>query len=326
MFHAIFRDPNYASIIIMIGVLLGFEGTMWMTAMTWKRLPKDGGREFAVDGKKSAGKPRGAGIIFIQVFFMSAILFAPMKDEYLWYLLLIVVCMVTGYLDDASRSPWNEYKKGLLDLLVAISVTVVYMVNHEPVIYMAMAIGNPSFKMPVSLFGILAVALIWTSVNVTNCADGVDGLSGTLCLITFAGMYMVIQLIGVGKDFGPQILIMGGCVLAYLWYNAAPSFLMMGDAGSRALGLFIAIIMLESGVPFLYPLVAGVLLLDGGLGLIKVALLRFLKIHIFKNVQMPLHDHVRKKLGWSNTQVVFRFAIFQTIIMAVVIAVVKMGA
>ena len=56
------------------------------------------------------------------------------------------------------------------------------------------------------------------------------------------------------------------------------------------------------------------LIIDGGLGLVKVALLRFCKIHILKNTTTPIHDHVRKKLGWSNAQVVFRFAIIQIIV------------
>ena len=66
--------------------------------------------------------------------------------------------------------------------------------------------------------------------------------------------------------------------------------------------------------PLKYLLVAAVLIVDGGLGLIKVSLLRFLKIHILKNVTTPIHDHVRKKSGWSNAQVVFRFAIIQIVI------------
>ena len=88
----------------------------------------------------------------------------------------------------------------------------------------------------------------------------------------------------------------------------------MGDAGSRAMGLFIALMILKTGSPFLYIPAAIVLILDGGLGLIKVALLRFLKIHILKNTRTPLHDHVRKVKGWSNTQTVFRFAIIQIIV------------
>ena len=88
----------------------------------------------------------------------------------------------------------------------------------------------------------------------------------------------------------------------------------MGDAGSRARGLFIGVMILKSDSPLLYIPAALVLILDGGLGLIKVALLRFCKIHILKNIRTPLHDHVRKVMGWSNTQTVFRFAIIQIVI------------
>ena len=88
----------------------------------------------------------------------------------------------------------------------------------------------------------------------------------------------------------------------------------MGDAGSRAMGVFISIAILKSGSPLLYIPVAFVLIMDGGLGLLKVSLIRAFKIHILKNTLTPLHDHVRKKLGWSNTQTVFRFAIVQVVV------------
>ncbi len=70
----------------------------------------------------------------------------------------------------------------------------------------------------------------------------------------------------------------------------------------------------KSGSPVLYLLVAAVLILDGGIGLVKVFLLRFFKIHILKEVRTPLHDHVRKVWDWSNTHTVFRFAIIQIVI------------
>jgi len=100
-------------------------------------------------------------------------------------------------------------------------------------------------------------------------------------------------------------------LLAYLWFNASPSTLMMGDAGSRATGVLIAIAILKSGSPLLYIPVALVIILDGGLGLVKLFLGRFLKIKILKNVRTPLHDHFRKNRGWSDTQTVFRFLIVQ---------------
>ncbi len=138
-----------------------------------------------------------------------------------------------------------------------------------------------------------------------------DGLSGTLVIITLATFYIIDHLLGSGDDFNVLILMFAVCILGYLWYNATPSLLMMGDAGSRAMGVFISIAALKSESPVLYVPVAVVLILDGGLGLLKLTLIRVCHVHILKNVRTPLHDHVRKNMGWSNTQTLFRFAIIQ---------------
>ena len=69
------------------------------------KLPKDQGREFAVDGKKSAGKIRGAGILFIISFIICALLFVKVSIEYVIYYVLLFFGMLTGYLDDRSEKP-----------------------------------------------------------------------------------------------------------------------------------------------------------------------------------------------------------------------------
>ena len=132
-------------------------------------------------------------------------------------------------------------------------------------------------------------------------------------------VYLVDLIKQSGGSFSYLILIFCVCILGYLWFNAAPSRLMMGDAGSRAMGLFISIAILKTGSPFLYIPAALVLILDGGLGLIKVSLLRFLHIHILTKVRTPLHDQARIVWEWSNTQTVFRFAIIQIMLCAIVI-------
>jgi phospho-N-acetylmuramoyl-pentapeptide-transferase len=167
---------------------------------------------------------------------------------------------------------------------------------------------------PPVIFALLTIVLVWASINVTNCSDGVDGLSGTLTIISIMTIFVIDNLRGNEDDFNFTILLFAVCLLGYLWYNATPSKLLMGDAGSRAMGIFIAIAALKSGCPFLYLFVAAMLIIDGGLGLIKVSLIRVFHIHILKNTTTPIHDHVRKRLGWSNAQVVFRFAIIQIVI------------
>lgn len=299
-------------IVAFIGVMFAFLATCLCIGKFNIYLPKDAGREYAHDGKLSAGKPRGAGFIFVLVFLASAALFAEIKMELVIYLILIFAAMMTGFLDDASKAPWGEYKKGLLDFIIAIVAAVTYLKYNDNVIRIAFL--ELDITIPYVLFGILIVVLIWASINVTNCSDGVDGLSGTLTIITIITIYVVNTLLGTGKDINYMILLFAVCILGYLWFNATPSKLLMGDAGSRAMGLFIAFAILKSDSPFLYIPVAIVLILDGGLGLIKVFLLRFLKIHILKNTRTPLHDHVRKTMGWSNTQTVFRFAIIQIVV------------
>ena len=299
------------------GVLFAYAITCVLLGLCSHLLPRDGGRKFAVEGKLSEGKPRGAGFLFILIFSASALLFLPLDREMTIYLILIIAAMLTGYLDDCAKSPWGEYKKGILDFLIAVMIAVTYINFNSTTFYIA--ILDKTVTLPVIVFGILAVILVWTAINVTNCADGVDGLSATLASITIMTFYFMKDVIALPEEYRYLILLMVGCLLGYLWYNATPSRMMMGDAGSRAMGLFISIIALKSGSPLLFIPVAIVLILDGGLGLLKVALLRFLKIHILKNTRTPLHDHVRKNLGWSNTQTVFKFAIIQIVISFAVI-------
>lgn len=303
---------TYASLIAFGGILFAFAATVFATAKLSDFLPKDAGREFAHDGKLSAGKPRGAGIIFVLAFVAAALLFAPFDAEMVIYLILIVISMLTGFLDDAAKTPWGEYKKGFLDLCVAAVVALTFLKYNSNVV--ELALFGIKFTLNPLVFALLTVVLVWVSVNVTNCSDGVDGLSGTLTIITIMTIYLIDRIRGTAGNFSFLILLFAVCILGYLWYNATPSRLMMGDAGSRAMGLFISIAILKTGCPLLYIPVALVLLLDGGLGLIKVFLLRFFKIRILKNVRTPLHDHVRKVWDWSNTQTVFRFAIIQIIL------------
>ena len=316
MIYYLFNASNH-KYIAFAGIIFAFAITCISLYSLGKLLPKDMGRDFAHNGKLSAGKPRGAGFLFIIVFIISALLFIPIQREIIVYLIYTAAAMITGFLDDCSKTPWGEYKKGFLDLIIAIALAVSYLRFNTSTINLEPFGGNVTI--PPVLFVILAVILIWVSINVTNCSDGVDGLSGFLSIVTLMTIFFIYEIKGIAGDFSYLILLFCMCILAYLWYNITPSIMMMGDAGSRAMGIFISIAIIKSGSPLLYIPVAFVLILDGGLGLLKVALLRFLKIRILRNVKTPLHDHVRKAWGWSNTQVMFRFATIQVLISIAVI-------
>lgn len=316
MLYSLFSNTNGKGIAF-FGLLFAFLATCILLELLQNVLPRDGGRAYAVNGGLSQGKPRGAGIVFILVFVFSAILFSPMSRELLIYLIMLIGAMMSGYLDDSSKAPWGEYKKGLIDLIIAFVCAFTY-VNFNSSKLTIMLTGQ-EFILPAWLYVILAMILIWASINVTNCSDGVDGLSGSLAICTLITFYVIFFSKIGDAGFGQFILLMVICLLGYLWFNASPSKLLMGDAGSRAIGLFIAVVALKTGSALLFIPCAIVLIIDGGLGLIKVALLRFFKIKILKNTRTPIHDHVRKNKGWSDTQTVFRFIIIQIVVSFILI-------
>ncbi len=311
MLYLLFSD-SAAKWIAFFGLVLAFLLTCILLRALQNILPRDGGRAFAVNGILSQGKPRGAGLVFILVFCAAALLFVPFERELLIYLIMIAAAMLSGYLDDSSKTPWGEYKKGLIDMLIAF-VCAYTFVNFNGPVFSVLLTGT-AVTLPKPLFILLAMILVWVSINVTNCTDGVDGLCGSLSIVSALSFYVVFTQVLGNRSYGQLTLLMIICLLGYLWFNASPSKLLMGDAGSRALGLFLALLALKSGRPLLYLVFCIVFILDGGLGLLKVALLRFLKIKILKNTRTPLHDHARKNSGWSDTQTVFRFLIIQTVI------------
>ncbi len=305
-------DTSYMKEITFISVIFAFILTCAAIKIFMNTLPRDMGRAFAINGTKSVGKPRGAGIIFILTFTLTAVLFIPLNSELVIYLILTLAAMLSGYLDDSADSPWGELKKGIIDFVIAGMTAFTYL-NYNPNTF-ELAFFNTTVTVPTIVYAILIVVLVWASINVTNCSDGVDGLCGTLSSISLFSIFVLFKVFNMDTYFAHAILLLVVCILGYLWFNASPSKLLMGDAGSRAIGVFIAFAILKSQRPLLYLLVAALLIIDGGLGLIKVSLKRFLKISILKNTRTPIHDHVRKNKDWSDAQVVFRFAIIQMII------------
>ena len=253
MLYSLF-DSSFTKGIAFTGLLLGFLLTCMLLKVLQTVLPRDGGRAFAVNGVLSQGKPRGAGIVFILVFSFLALFFPISEDnnfrELFIYLIMLVAAMLSGYLDDSSKTPWGEYKKGLIDLVIAFICAFTY-VNFNSSTFTILLTGT-SITLPKAVFIFLAMILIWVSINVTNCSDGVDGLSGSISIATLITFYIIFSSKLHHAAYSQLTLLMVVCILGYLWFNASPSKLLMGDAGSRAIGFFIAILALKTGSPLVY--------------------------------------------------------------------------
>jgi phospho-N-acetylmuramoyl-pentapeptide-transferase len=310
-----------------LGTALAAIATWYLLPRLWHHLPTDRGRAYAVGAQKSKGKPVSAGIIFVPIFVAICVLVTPL-DPWRWVALgCVFLAMLEGYLDDKSPGGWSELKLGIIDLVIA-ALGAMAVCRLEPFELWLPLIKTPVILSP-WLFVPLGTGVIWLMINATNCTDGVDGLSGSLSILALVylggilyaivghqeiSQYLLVPHYPDGADWALIAFVMMGCLAGYLWHNAYPSAVLMGDAGSRAVGFTMGLLVMASGNPFLIFVVTGVVLVNGATGLLKVALLRFFKIGIFKKVRYPLHDHVRHNGGWSNTQVLVRFMLLQAII------------
>ncbi len=307
-FNVITNTQQY----IAIAFVLAFVVCFILLKLKLPFLPKDKGRAFAVNGEVSRGKIRGAGLIMISTFVLCSVFLLPITKEIIGYDILIFLEMLSGYLDDASDTPWSDYKKGFIDFIICLIISVVFVYNNSTEI---MIFDYEIHVHPV-LYTVLSTALLWIGINVTNCSDGVDGLCGSLSIISLLSISLLF-FDQIGEQYTVYSFILIGVLIAYLCFNASPSSQLMGDAGSRAVGLIIVLILLKSSHPISYLFLSAILLLDGIAGLIKIFLKRFLKIEVLKNIRTPIHDEMRKNHNWSDTQVLVRFCIIQVFISAI---------
>jgi phospho-N-acetylmuramoyl-pentapeptide-transferase len=321
-----FRLLTSRLFLIGLGIALCAIATWWLLPRVWALLPRDRGRAHAVGAEAAVGKPVGAGVFFSLIYAAACLLVVPFSWRECGILACVLLAMAEGFMDDRRPGGWSELRLGLADLVISLLGALILCPCHPVQVWL------PFVKAPfmVSPFIYLPVAtgLIWLSINATNCTDGVDGLSGSL--VSLALFYLGIILYGIvghtevarylnvphyDEAVGYAMLCfpMVGCLAGYLWHNAHPSAVLMGDAGSRPLGFLLGTLALGTGNPVILFVVAGVVYVNGALGLLKVALLRFLRIGIFKGVRYPLHDHARQNLEWSPTQVLLRFVLLQAL-------------
>ena len=322
------------TILIGLSLFAGFALTYFILPKCFRFLPSDRGREFTLTAEAAKGKPTGGGVVFITIFVLTVVIFVPLDLLQLSILILTWLTMLTGFLDDRSITSWGEYLKGALDLVICVAASfILYFLNEKVTNGQPIQFWLPFVTKPVTiapwLFITISTVLLWMSINTTNCTDGVDGLSSTLVLIGLITMgiifyfilghkeisaYLLVPHLKDGATWGLMCFTLSGVLMGYLWHNAFPSKVLMGDAGSRALGFFIGVCVIVSGNPFLIIATSSIIFINGGMGLIKVFLLRFFKIHVFKNIRFPLHDHMRKSRSWSPTQVLIKFMILQVLI------------
>lgn len=312
----------------------------------WNRLPRDRGKVICSDlgGMKSAGKPTGAGFYVTLLVLPVIVVFAPLRFWDMMVVVMLYAAMLFGYLDDRALVPWGELKKGLLDAVVSIAIACFIFLGHaenaKMIVWLPFA--KSLWFVPFWIYVPAVAFILWFTMNATNCSDGVDGLAGTLTVITLVILavilyvvvgyrpvahYFLIPVYAEAARWAIVVMIVAGGFGGYLWFNAEPSKILMGDAGSRFLGILVATASMMTGNPLLILALSPIVLVNGGGGLGKLVLLRLAKKlgfdigedNVIRKIRFPLHDHCKKNLGWSNAQVLMRFVLMQLVIMPILL-------
>lgn len=193
---------------------------------------------------------------------------------------------------------------------VILALIIALIMHFGPTELRSVAIPGITDRIEIGLLWVPVAALIivFTS-NAVNLTDGLDGLAGSLAAVAFACFGVIAYLQGQ-VWLAAFCLTMVGALLAFLWFNAHPAELFMGDVGSLAIGATLAVVALMTGQWLLLPIVGLMFFAEAGSVMVQVSWFKFTKRRygqgrrIFK--MSPLHYHFELK-GWSETQVMQRF-------------------
>lgn len=237
-------------------------------------------------------------------------------------MLAIVGAGLVGFLDDGLKVlqernlGLNKRTKtlGLLIVAVGFAVLAVHFANVNTTLGIA-RFSSPGWELGPWGWGVFAVVLIYATTNAVNLTDGLDGLaagSGALAFgtFTFIGFWqsrpehLPIYQIDHSLDLAVVSVAMVGACAGFLWWNAAPARIFMGDTGSLAIGSALATLALLTNTALLLPLLGGIFVMETASVIMQVGSFRLFRRRIFR--MAPIHHHF-ELAGWPETTVIIRF-------------------
>ena len=333
-----FRAGAASATALLIGLLLG----PWF--ISWLRAKQGKGQPIRTDGPQShlakRGTPTMGGLLILTSVAISVLLWMDLKNQYVWACLLVTGGFgLIGWLDDydkvrkAHHAGLSGKTRLALEFLIAGGAT-----------WLMVRTGGTGLHLPFVketvldlgwfyiVFGAFVIVAFGNAVNLT---DGLDGLATMPVVIASIAFLLITYLVGnvkfanylgiphvPGAD-GLTILLLamvGGC-LAFLWFNAPPAAVFMGDTGSLALGGALGAVSVATHHEFVLAIVGGLFVVEALSVVIQVAVYKRTGKRVF--LMAPIHHHF-EHLGWSEPTVVIRFWIISFVLALAGLATLKL--
>jgi len=290
------------------------------------------------------GTPSMGGLLILVSFFISTIFWSDLSNIYIWTIIAIAFLFgLIGYLDDRKKikeqtsQGISSLKKIFLQILF--SIYIIYLISDQSTLELTYSLSVP-FINGTFFVGLLAYYSFTTFViigssNAVNLTDGLDGLAIVPVMIALACFGLISYLSGnaIFSDYlGINYIVhsgeisvlccalLGSC-LGFLWFNAPPAMIFMGDTGSLSLGAILGSIAVITKHELVLVIIGGVFVLEALSVIIQVISFKLFGKRVFR--MAPIHHHFEQK-GWSESTIVIRFWIISFALALIGLATLKL--
>lgn len=315
----------------------------------WLKKKQGEGQPIRSDGPethfKKKGTPTMGGGLILMSFGISALLWARLDNPYVWICLWVIFGFAAvGFVDDYAKLTKRSHNgipgrvrlliKGAIALLASIAI-----VYFNPDTETATGLSLPFLKdviVPLGIFYYFFAAFVMVgTANAVNLTDGLDGLAIGPIMIALACFGVISYLVSNAmfanylhlhfvRNSGEVVVLCGaliGAGLGFLWYNAPPAMVFMGDTGSLSLGGALGVMAVIAKHEIVLAIIGGLFVVETLSVMIQVVVFKMTGKRVFK--MAPLHHHF-EKLGWAETTVVIRFWIIAIILALVGLSTLKL--
>ncbi|NNE78850.1 MAG: phospho-N-acetylmuramoyl-pentapeptide-transferase [Silicimonas sp.] len=301
---------------------------------------RDDGPESHIESK--AGTPTMGGVLILGALITSTVFWARLDIGYVWLVLFVTMAFgVIGFTDDYQKVTRNSHAgiSGRMRLAIGFVIAAIAALwsvwLHPADLQNQVAVPVVSTLINLGILFIpFAMIVIVGAANAVNLTDGLDGLAIMPVMIAAGSLGVIAYAVGrtdfteyLGINYVPgtgEILIFAagliGGGLGFLWYNAPPAAVFMGDTGSLALGGGLGAIAVATKHEIVLAIIGGLFVVEALSVIIQVAYFKMTGKRVF--LMAPIHHHF-EKLGWAEPQIVIRFWIISLILALIGLATLK---
>lgn len=336
-----FRTGGAVMTALIIGFIIGPRMIKWLKSKQGAGQPlrKDG-----PDHQSKAGTPTMGGLMILLSAGISTLLWADLSNAYVWIVMGVIAGFgVIGFIDDYAKLTKRSHEgvSGKIRLVMEISIALAAIISYMFIADSATNTGLAipflkDYLLPLGMFFVpFGVLVIVGASNAVNLTDGLDGLAivpvmiaaacfGLICYLAGNALYAPYLGIHFVPGSGELAIICGaliGAGMGFLWFNAPPAMVFMGDTGSLPIGAALGTIAVIVKHELVLAIIGGLFVLETVSVIVQVVSFKLTGKRVF--AMAPLHHHFEKK-GWSEPTIVIRFWIIAVILALVGLSTLKL--